>query len=575
MLRTPLRDRLAASAFLAVLFVLSASTQASDAVAERVESYLGRCAAFGWSGVVLVQRGEKVVLHRGFGFADREAQREHAEGALFEIASATKPFTACAILALAEEERLDLDDEIGKHLPGVPEDKSAITIRQLLAHTSGMPRRATDGRGSDLGRAVADYLAPPLVRAPGEGYEYWNGGYALLAGIVERASGQSFQGYCRKRLFERAGLEHTGFTGDEHLPAERLAIGYRDGQRLRSATGHPYGDYGYQYRGMGGIVTSADQLVSFSEALDAGRILSAESVEAMQASVTGAYGLGWGVTRTKRGTRRIGHGGDVAGFHTQWQRFPDEDVHIVVLSNVDGIPLYKLAWNLEALLFDERLPYPAPPEAAPASERELDALAGRYELGDGNALIVTRAGERLMVQVGDVDPETLAADRTVPPELAEHAKLARGVLQSVRDVDAAAIEKVMGPRIPGSWPYVLTRTVWPEQVKRWGELERVVTLGVDDFGDGAYGVRFRLEHVRAKRPLRITMRGGKLVGLDLAGPLDRFGGTYVRVADGSFTCFDWDAPLVCTLRFEAQGGRPVSVVARGSGARSQTLTRAR
>jgi hypothetical protein len=236
------------------------------------------------------------------------------------------------------------------------------------------------------------------VRLPGAAYEYWNGGYALLAGIVERASGQSFTTFCNEHLFRPAGLERTGFTGDA-LPREVQAVGYDGDTAVRLAAEHPYGSsYGWQYRGMGGIVTSASELHRFVRALESGLVLKPESVRLMQTRVSASYGLGWGVTETKRKTRRISHGGDVRGFHTQLLRFPDEDGVIILLSNVEGVPLWTLAWNLEAELFGGPHSYPVPPAAVPLPEPVLDRLCGTFALPNGGGrLVLEREGQAVRV----------------------------------------------------------------------------------------------------------------------------------------------------------------------------------
>lgn len=402
-----------------------------------------------------------------------------------------------------------------------------------------------------------------------EEHEYWNGGYALLAGIIETASGLSYQDYCRARLFERAGLEATGFTGDTHFPEERLATGY-DGERaLRPATGHPYRDYGYQYRGMGGVVTCAADLRRFARALDAGVVLSSESVAEMQSPVTEYYGLGWSTTSGPRGLRCVGHGGDVAGFHTQWQRFPDEDAQVIVLSNVDGIPMFKIAASLAAILFGEALSYPPHPEAFPTTDRELDLLVGRFGAEEGSALNVRRAGDDLEVQVEGSDPR-LEVSTGIPEDLRVHADRAREILDWVRASDHEALGEILGPRIPSSWPRLLTTRVWPQHLKRWGPLQDVRPVTVDAAGRRGITVLFRLEHERAVRPLTITRREDALVGLDLSGPLDDVAGRYVRVEDGSFVSFDWNSPTLGTLRFE-ESARSVWVA--GSGAPPRKLTR--
>src|SRR5687767_10234922 len=131
-----------------LLAVVVTRVDAQGAAGAALDDYLGRCAAFGWSGAALIARDGKVVLEKGYGLADRKTGRANDPDTLFEIASATKPFTACAVMKLVELGKLGLDDSISKHLPGVPDDKKDIPVRHLLAHTSGMPRMSPRGSGS-------------------------------------------------------------------------------------------------------------------------------------------------------------------------------------------------------------------------------------------------------------------------------------------------------------------------------------------------------------------------------------------------------------------------------------------
>lgn len=491
----------------------------------RIESYLRNCSHFGWSGAALVAHKGELILAQGYGAADRESGRLNDVETLFEIASATKPFTACAILKLEELGKLSIEDSIGEHLPGVPRDKRDITIAHLLSHASGMPRSAVGGGGAVLEEAVRGYLRSPRQRESGKACEYWNGGYALLAGIVEAATEQSYTDFCREHLFEPAGMSSTGFTGDEALPLDRQAIGYGEGQPLRHAAGHPYGSYGYQYRGMGGVVTSALDLWRFAQALDAGRILKPETLARMQTPVIESQGLGWGITRTDRGTTRISHGGDVAGFHTQFQRYPDEDVVLIVLSNVDEVSVWPLAWNMEGLLFGGKAKYAMPPKADELTDRELDALVGEYSLPEGDGrLVVEKAGRGLRIGVRGQAAITRLASAAPPaprarpfPDtvemesgLEEEIALAVEVVAAVVRKDADWIRARLMDRIPGSWPDLLVNHIWSQHVDALGPHVASNVLSATRLGTEAAQIILMLEHEAGERRLQIVLRSGKL-----------------------------------------------------------------
>jgi CubicO group peptidase (beta-lactamase class C family) len=524
--------------------VLASAAAASPDREKEIDEYLSRCERFGFSGSVLVARDGEIVLHRGYGLADRESGERVTADTVFEIASATKPFTACAVLKLAEMGKLSLDDPIAKHLPGVPEDKRAITIRHLLAHTSGMSRMAGGG-GDDLAVAVRGYLSKPLARAPGEAHEYWNGGYALLAAIVERAAGTSYMDFCREHLFRPAALASTGFTGDAGLA--RQAVGYDGEERVRLAAGHPYSSYGWQYRGMGGIVTSTSDLWRFLKAYDEGRILSEESRRLMESRVTPNYGLGWGMAETRRGTLRIGHGGDVRGFHASVQRFPAERAAIVVLSNVEGIPPWAIGWNVEALLFGEAPPYPMPPAIAPPPD--LDPLVGRYAVADGDFVVVERdKGEGLLLG-GEGTRACAALLGSAGGDFAAEIRAAEEIVAAVRRGDAKPIGAILMPGIPESWPALLVGTIWPRHVGKWGELEGVRTLGATQIRPGRVQILLELRHQGGAPRLSIILQDGRLNIFDLNGP--RFAVALVAqpVGPAEFAGFAWLGQQPPRVRF--------------------------
>jgi hypothetical protein len=161
---------------------------------ERLREYLERLERLGFSGVVLAAKDGEILLEEGYGLADRETGREVTAQSVFTIGSITKQFTGAAIAKLAEEGKLSFDDKIEKYFEGVPPDKRAITIHQLLTHTAGF----VDALGGDFDLkatdewVLAEALASKLLFEPGSRHEYTNVGYSLLGMIVERASGLSY-----------------------------------------------------------------------------------------------------------------------------------------------------------------------------------------------------------------------------------------------------------------------------------------------------------------------------------------------------------------------------------------------
>tara|TARA_R110000868_G_scaffold411617_1_gene706166 strand:- start:249011 stop:250801 length:1791 start_codon:yes stop_codon:yes gene_type:complete len=506
-----------------------------------VAAYLDRCEAFGWSGAVLVVHEGEVLCNMGFGHANRELGLPNGPETLFEIASLTKIITACAVMSLVEEGKVGLDDSIAAHLPGVPEDKRGITIRHLLTHTSGMPRFGPGGGGDDLELAVGGYLSGPPSSSPGEQSEYWNGGYALLAGIIERVSGETYQRFCERRVFEPAGITRSGFTG-QAFEAHSLATGYNGLIAERTAADHPYASYGWHYKGMGGMVTSLNDLHQFVNAYESGKLLQDETVQQMETPADGWYGFGWAITQTDRGTQRIGHGGDVQGFHCYLLRFPDEDTLIVVLSNTDDVPVWKIAWNIESLVFDQPMRTPPPP----SFDHKIDFsnLVGEYESVDGSRLVVHPIGSSLRIGAVGVDAMSAVEPESSGKGASTALALASSILDAVIASNPEEILDHLAPGIPRSWSSTLCTHIWPAHVREHGKFQSVETLGARMIDTDSYEVLFALDHERSPAQLQVIITNGKLQIFDLKGPGIFADKPFAWIGENMLASFDWSADKI-------------------------------
>ena len=363
------RDRAAvarARAILALLLMLAACGCASpaaerrlasnDPLASAVRSVAESNAAAGFAGVVLVARGDQILLFEGYGQAGGEAIERDSR---FWIASAGKQFVAAAILQLAERGRLRLDDPLWRFFPGAPPDKAAITIRQLLSHTSGLgqsyvsenqtgreqavaqmlaePLQGPPGSAfrysnsniqlaAAIVEAVSQMLAEPLQEPPGAAFRYSNSNIQLAAAIVEVISGLDYADFARRHLWRPAGLVATGLAGDEGAE-EVLPIGRPLPPRLRQA-----------YWGEQGAYSSAGDLFRWYRALRRGRILGPESLETLFAPVIaigeGHSALGWFTGVSPSGQRLIfTRGNEDFGANSLIYAYPDRDILIIVLTH--------------------------------------------------------------------------------------------------------------------------------------------------------------------------------------------------------------------------------------------------
>ena len=299
---------------------------------------------------VLVVHDGVPVVRRSWGVADMESGTPATPATGYRLASVTKQFTAAAILLLAEDDRLRLDDPVRVWLPSLPAAAEPVTIRHLLTHTSGLvdyedvipESMSWQLRDADVLKLLESQDRTYFV--PGSGYRYSNSGYALLALIVERASGRDFPGFLRERIFLPLGMDNTVAYVREGPSVPHRAYGYSlvDGRWKRtdqSPTSAVLGD--------GGIYSSINDLARWDAALYDSRLLSAESRAVAFAASTPtddprvAYGFGWRITG-----ETLWHSGETMGFRNVIVRWPQRRLTVVVLTNRNDPEPYRMALEI-------------------------------------------------------------------------------------------------------------------------------------------------------------------------------------------------------------------------------------
>ena len=343
------------------------------------------------SSLAVVDHG-RVALLRGYGLADVEHRVPVTADTVFEIGSITKQFTATAVLMLVEEGKVALDDPIAKHLPGVPQPWSGITVRHLLNHSSGIQNYLTVSGLPDLTRLTHDQIAAvffdrlPLEFQPGETWSYSNSGYLLLGNVIEKASGRSYWDFLRERIFLPLGMTATRSTDPAAIIPNR-ARGY-EWSRGRLERRPALTDSAY---GAGAIVSSARDMARWDLALRARRFLRPASYHEMWTPLRLAggawaplnYGFGWTID-TWRGRRVIGHSGGTPGFSSVIDRFPDDDLTVILLTNhgdrvIDQIAIDVAGLLRPALARAGREADPEPELTATLKRALLDLFAGKHD----------------------------------------------------------------------------------------------------------------------------------------------------------------------------------------------------
>ena len=321
----------------AVLLLLLTGCTTMEKVDALMHDYQGKVPG----ASVLVVRDGRAVVRRAYGFANLEEGVRATPETNYRLASVTKQFTAAAILQLAEDGRLRLDDRLRQWIPSLPNATDAVTIRHLLTHTSGLidyEDVMPPGTTAQLHDLDVQHLLESKDRtyfAPGTSYQYSNSGYALLALIVERASGQTFAQFLNDRIFEPLQMRNTvAFEAGVSTVANR-AFGHSeiDGkwrQTDQSLTSAVLGD--------GGIYSSITDLEKWDAALYDERFRAAFTPHTKTDKPDVQYGFGWRITG-----ETVWHSGETIGFRNVIVRYPKRRLTVVILTNRNGPPPYKTA----------------------------------------------------------------------------------------------------------------------------------------------------------------------------------------------------------------------------------------
>jgi CubicO group peptidase (beta-lactamase class C family) len=314
----------------------------------RLDQQLASLTAAGFAGTVLVARDGEILLHKGYGMADKERKIPCDTETVFDIGSITKQFTAAAILKLETAGKLATTDRLDKYFPDAPKDKAGITLHQLLTHTSGLDHgygEDTDYAPRDL--ALSVFMKMPLLTPPGEKYRYSNAGFSILAAIVEKVTGGTYERYLRDTFFAPAGMTQTGYV----LPAwdmkhlTRNYSGEKDNGFTFNRSWGPDGPYWHCY-GNGCILSTAADLYRWEQALQTHAALPPEARRKLWTPYApvgeegkGSYAYGWRVGKVASGATFIGHGGGSDfGVWCAFYRFPEEHLLVLVLSHQLPVP---------------------------------------------------------------------------------------------------------------------------------------------------------------------------------------------------------------------------------------------
>jgi len=386
-------------------------TPGDNQVAQRLHSYLSPFAETGnFTGAVLVVRNGRVLLRQSYGMANYELNVPNLPETRFHIASISKPFTAAAILQLQEQGRVRLSDPVSRYIPDFP-NGNRITLDNLLTHTSGipdindLPDYDTFARTPhSIPQLVARVADLPLDFQPGTDQRYSNSNYNLLALVLEKIARESYEAYLRRHIFDPAGMRDSGHDGDASRLIRFQASGYLPAG-IADYGKAPYIDWSNK-TGNGSVYSTVDDLYRFDRALNTDAVLKSATREKYFVEGTGNR-YGWYIGK-RLGHRIMAGKGRSPGFTAELDRFPDDGVTIILLSNsYSSVSQDPIAEGLAAIVFGRQAP-PAPTMySAAVSQSTLASYAGRYQYGPDyfapNAIFtLTPETGFLLLQLGDL-----------------------------------------------------------------------------------------------------------------------------------------------------------------------------
>jgi CubicO group peptidase (beta-lactamase class C family) len=410
----------AAATILLTTALDAAAQQPSDPTRAELDRVFTRWSSKDGPGCsVAASRDGKTVYEAGYGTAILEADVPITPATIFHAASVSKQFTAMAVMLLARDGKLSLDDDIRKYLPEIPDYGFRITIRHLLTHTSGLRDQwdllaLARGRFEEDRITEADVLdivsrQKALNFTPGTEYLYSNTGYTLAGTIVRRVSGKSLRDFAEERIFKPLGMTRTHFHDDFSMLVKGRAFAYapREGGQWRFSIPN------FDTYGATSLYTTVGDLLRWQENFrhpvvgDAGLLREMQTSAVLANGDTTGYGLGLAMSGAGR-ARLVGHAGADAGYRSYTGRYPELGFAVAVLCNAAPSDPSSLAEGVSRAFLKGALPAPPAPVAAsykPSAE-QLGRLAGLYvNPTSGNVTFVT------------VKDGNLIAGRTTGPAL--------------------------------------------------------------------------------------------------------------------------------------------------------------
>lgn len=393
------RSRHIGTLFLAAFTLIPIDALAAQGLTGKVAQYMNAQVGVNhFAGSVLIAQSGKVLATSRYGLADAEGKKQDIPGKRYRLGSIAKQFTAMAILQLKEKGKLQLRDSVCRYIVECPTSWQAITILDLLTQTDGIPEAtvSSDQRGMILPETQASEVLTlirdkPVEYGPGQKIIYSNSGYAVLAAVIENVAGEPYLKYLKDHVFVPLGMRDTGYDYTSQIVPARIP-GF---QATRSITPNdlaaalPYIT--------GRLYSTVEDLYRWDRALYTEQLVSKQSLNEMFSPHVDGYGFGWMILKEFDRAVDTDSGG-LNLLASSVRRYPDDGACVIVLSNLGYVDAGRISRDLAAILFGKHYELPTERHGVTINPAVYNSYVGQYQIVRSFALIVTREGDRLMIQ---------------------------------------------------------------------------------------------------------------------------------------------------------------------------------
>lgn len=350
-----------------LLFILFTSQIFSQDKTQAIDDLVNKYYDYGqFNGSIMVSENGKVILSKGYGFAEMEWKIQNTPDTKFRLASVSKQFTAMLIMQLVEKGQISLDGKISDYLPYYRKDIGEIvTIQQLLTHTSGIFNYTNDPKvmqtkvrdQMSVQELVEELCSRELDFEPGTKYNYSNSGYVILGAIIEEVTGKKYEDVLQDNIFIPLNMTNSGYDHNSEI-IENRASGYD--KTMEGFSHSRYIDMSIPFSA-GALYSTVNDMYKWDQALYTDKLVSMETLQQIFTPHLEGYGFGWHISDVDIGSIKknlITHSGGIFGFNTIIMRFPEDNNCIVILNNYSNGNIRNLGNSIAAILYDQDYPQP-------------------------------------------------------------------------------------------------------------------------------------------------------------------------------------------------------------------------